>query len=74
MVDQVIIGAFYRHYKGQLYQVKGLVRHSETLELLVLYETQYTNPQGKLWVRPLSMFLEKLPDGRQRFLLQSDSQ
>ncbi len=31
----------YRHYKGNEYRVVGLVRHSETLEVLVLYQALY---------------------------------
>jgi hypothetical protein len=50
----------YRHYKGNFYQVLGVVKHSETLEDLVLYECLYENPRSKLWVRPLKMFLEKV--------------
>ena len=46
----------YRHYKGNLYEVIDLVRHSETLETLVLYRALYGD-QG-LWVRPLAMFQE----------------
>jgi hypothetical protein len=48
----------YRHYKGHLYKVIGLARHSETLEWMVIYETLYKNPEGKIWVRPLLMFTE----------------
>jgi len=48
----------YRHYKGQLYEVLGVVRHSETLEELVLYKALYKNRLGALWVRPKEMFLE----------------
>ncbi|MGB5961387.1 MAG: DUF1653 domain-containing protein, partial [Coleofasciculaceae cyanobacterium] len=44
----------YRHFKGGLYEVVGVVRHSETEELLVLYK----NSQGDLWVRPYQMFFE----------------
>jgi len=40
----------YRHYKGNEYEVIGVVRHSETLEALVLYRPLY-NDTG-LWVRP----------------------
>lgn len=54
----LVIGGRYQHYKGMLYKVHGLVRHSETLEELVLYETLYDNPQGKMWVRPKQMFME----------------
>ncbi len=50
----------YRHYKGGLYKVLGVAKHSETLEDLVVYETLYDNPRSKLWVRPLKMFVEKV--------------
>lgn len=50
----------YRHYKGGMYKVLDVVKHSETLEDLVLYETLYDNPRSKLWVRPLKMFEEKV--------------
>lgn len=59
----------YRHYKGMDYQVLGLVRHSETLEPLVLYQALYG--ERGLWVRPLAMFQETVVvDGqtRPRFL------
>jgi len=46
----------YRHYKGGEYEVLGAVRHSETLEALVLYRARY-GEQG-LWVRPHAMFFE----------------
>ena len=46
----------YRHYKGNFYEVIGIVKHSETLEDLVLYTQLYG--EGGLWVRPLTMFLE----------------
>lgn len=56
----------YRHYKGKFYEVIGTVRHSETLEELVLYKALYDSPEfGKdqLWVRPLKMFLENVEIG-----------
>ena len=40
------------------YLVHDLVKHSETLEWMVFYECLYENPEGKLWVRPMKMFLE----------------
>ena len=46
----------YRHYKGGDYEVLGVVRHSESLEPLVLYRPCY-NASGA-WVRPWAMFLE----------------
>ena len=46
----------YRHYKGNEYTVLGIVRHSESLEELVLYRQEYGD--HGLWVRPKGMFLE----------------
>lgn len=48
----------YKHYKGKIYEVIGVARHSETLEELVVYKATY-QPEGQnLWLRPLSMFME----------------
>lgn len=47
----------YRHYKGHEYRVLGIVRHSETLEPLVLYQALYGDTAA-LWVRPQPMFLQ----------------
>jgi hypothetical protein len=46
----------YRHHKGGEYEVVAVVRHSETLEPLVLYRALYG--EHGLWVRPHSMFVE----------------
>jgi hypothetical protein len=51
---------FFRHYKNKAYKVLGIAKHSETLEELVVYETLYENPLGKLWVRPKEMFFESI--------------
>ncbi len=54
----------YRHHKGGEYEVLGAVRHSETLQPLVLYRALYG--EGGLWVRPHAMFFETVvvDDGR----------
>ena len=55
----------YQHHKGMKYRVLGVVKHSETLEDLVIYEALYDNKVSKLWVRPLEMFLDKIEkDGK----------
>ena len=53
----------YRHYKGNLYKVIGIARHSDTLEPLVIYQALYEAPDfGKdsLWARPQRIFLEEV--------------
>lgn len=46
----------YRQYKGGEYEVLGTVRHSETLEPMVLYRPLYN--QTGMWVRPFEMFID----------------
>ena len=53
----------YRHFKGGLYEVLGVARHSETEEELVVYRPLYGD--RALWVRPRAMFLEAIEvDGK----------
>ena len=58
----------YHHYKGlpgHLYELIGVVRHSETLEPLALYRP--LDGGSTLWVRPWAMFFETvLIDGVER--------
>lgn len=46
----------YRHFKGRLYKVVMIAKHSETLEDYVVYQALYG--EKGMWVRPLSMFEE----------------
>jgi hypothetical protein len=48
----------YRHYKGGLYELVGVARHSETLAPQVVYRPLYG--EGALWVRPFEMFVEQV--------------
>ncbi len=53
----------YRHYKGKLYKVTGLARHSETLEEMVIYQALYQSEEfgyGATWIRPKKMFEEEV--------------
>ena len=60
MSEYPIIGAKYKHYKGGLYEVIGLAKHSETVEDMVVYRALYAGdfPENQTWVRPLSMWFE----------------
>ncbi len=64
----------YRHYKGKLYQVLYVAKHSESREAHVVYQCLYDD--YSIWIRPLAMFIEtvQLDDGRQvpRFKLEQD--
>ena len=54
----------YRHFKGNMYEVIGIGKHSETLEDYVIYRALYG--EYGLWVRPLVMFEETIEkDGKQ---------
>jgi len=53
----------YRHFKGEIYEVVGVAKHSETLEEMVVYR----NEKGKLWARPKKMFMENVSEGVPRF-------
>lgn len=55
----------YRHFKGHMYEVIGVARHSETEEELVVYQPLYGD--GGLWVRPLAMFTETVERNGERF-------
>ena len=53
----------YRHFKGKEYEVLGIAKHSETLEELVVYKALYDD--GGIWVRPVSMWNERVErDGK----------
>lgn len=48
----------YQHFKGNLYRVLYVARHSETLEPMVVYQALYGD--GGLWVRPAAMWNEQV--------------
>ena len=67
---EVIKNRVYKHFKGDYYLVLDIVIHSETKEEMVLYRALYGG--GKLYVRPLSMFISevdqvKYPNVKQKY-------
>lgn len=54
--EGVTAGEKYRHYKGNIYEVTGFAKHSETGEKLVIYRS--VNNPNDVWARPYDMFTE----------------
>lgn len=70
MKREIKLKRVYKHFKGKLYLVEDVALDSETEEKMVVYRALYGD--GKLWVRPLSMFLsevdhKKYPDAKQKW-------
>lgn len=59
-------GEFYRHEKGNLYQILAIAIHTETKEPLVVYQALYG--EFKIFACPLPLFLGKTEEGKERFV------
>ena len=53
-----MVGRKYKHFKGGCYIVTDIVVHSETANLMVMYQS--SSDRSLSWVRPLSMFMSKV--------------
>ena len=54
---------YYRHFKGNVYRVLHIAKHSETLEEMVVYQAMYG--ERGVWVRQRAMFEEVIErDGK----------
>ena len=66
-MQEILIGKTYKHYKGNLYKIITFAKHSETLEDMIVYKSV---TDGKIWVRPKSMWNEIVDNnGTLRFTL-----
>lgn len=66
MKRKLKVGQKYRHFKGTIYEVIAIAKHTETLEDLVIY-----THDNQIWARPYDMFIsevdhEKYPDVKQK--------
>lgn len=64
-MEEIKLKGIYKHYKGDLYIVEDIAKHSETLEEYVVYRALYGN--NELWVRPISLFREEVNKGNQKY-------
>lgn len=62
MESNIKPGQIYKHYKGDKYKILSLAKHTETEELLIVYErlTDIVHDGWRIWARPASMFLENI--------------
>ena len=69
---EVIKGRRYLHFKGHKIKVLEIAKHTETEEMMVIYEHEGT---GVIWARPYDMFISKVdrdkyPDVVQEYRFQ----
>jgi hypothetical protein len=65
-MQEIKEGKIYRHYKGNLYKIIALAKHSETNEEMVVYQNV---EKGDVWTRPKSMWNDVIKENLLRFNL-----
>lgn len=76
------IDGLYRHFKGGIYRLLHVGKHTETGDVVCVYEcrvpgesTNCISKTGDIWVRPYDMFFsevdhEKYPDVEQKYRME----
>lgn len=66
-MQEITVGKTYKHYKGNVYRIIALGKHSETCEDMIVYQSV---EKGDVWIRPRKMWNEKVDEkGTLRFTL-----
>lgn len=61
-MQEITVGKIYKHYKGNVYKIIALAKHSETCEDMIVYQNV---DKGDIWTRPKSMWSEEVEvDGK----------
>lgn len=68
MMRMPIKGEIYKHFKGNVYEVLAIAKHTETMEEMVVYKEF----EGEaVYVRPLEMFVSKVDKEKYPEVLQT---